>query len=300
MSALFFRRLSKPEYFLRPGQLFRRLARGRSAAVPTSAIVDLPWGFPLEIAPRETIGAGIWRLGVHELAVSEVLWRLIDSGEKVVDVGANCGYFTSLMAARTGRGGVVWAFEPQPEMRRQLTRNTERWRDQVAEGQIVLQSFGLSDDDGHAQLRLPSNFDVNTGTAYIGNPTVSPSEGTSIPIETRRLDSVFGVGEAPAVLKIDVEGHEARVLAGAGDLLIRGGMRDIVFEEHRAYPAESMQLVERCGYSLYRIERGMLGPRLVPPNTSPEDRSWEAPNYLATRDLERARARLRKAGWMCL
>ena len=300
----FIRRIAKPEYFLRPGQILRRLARRRSGCIPALALVDLPWGFPFEIFPRETIGGGIWRLGVHELAVSEVLWRLIDPGESVADVGANSGYFTSLMAARTGARGVVWAFEPHPEMRKRLVRNIGLWRELIGENKIVVFPFALSDASGNADLCLPASFDVNTGTAFIRNPSDSlskPLPGNDvIRIETRRMDGLLAALEVPTVVKIDVEGHEAQVLAGAGELLSRGRARDIVFEEHRAFPAESMRLLERRGYSLFKIRRGILRPLLLSPDAPPENRAWEAPNYLATFDPERAHARLRKVGWMCL
>lgn len=300
----FIRRILKPEYFLRPRQILRRLVRGRFAVIPPAAIVELPWEFRLEVAPGETIGGGIWRLGVHELVVSEVLWRLIDPGESVADVGANSGYFTSLMASRAGVGGLVWAFEPHPEMRLRLMRNIGLWRQLIADGQIALLPFALSDVNGHADLCLPPRFETNTGTAYIRNLSVPLPEpmpqSAAIRVETRRLDALFTAENAPVVIKIDVEGHELQVLAGAGDLLSRGGVRDIVFEEHRAYPAASMRLLEQRGYSLYSLKRGILRPLLKRPDEVREERAWEAPNYLATLDPDRVHVRMRKAGWTCL
>jgi FkbM family methyltransferase len=300
MSGPFLRRLSKPEYFFRPRQFLRRLSRGRSAAVPGSAIVDLPWGFPLEIAPRETIGGGIWRLGVHELVVSEVLWRLIDAGETVADVGANSGYFTSLMAARAGAGATIWTFEPHPEMRARLVRQLELWRGLIADRQIKLLPYGLSDANGRATLSLPPSFETNTGTAYIADASAPSPGGAGFDIDVRRLDSLMSAGEAPSVMKIDVEGHEAQVLAGAGELLSRGRVRDIVFEEHRRYPADSFRLLEQRGYSLYSLGRGFLRPLLCRPDAPREAGLWEAPNYVATLDPDRVRKRFRKACWSCL
>ncbi len=47
--------------------------------------------------------------------MSEVLARLIDPGDTVVDAGANVGYMTVLAAAAAGPTGRVVAFEPHPE-----------------------------------------------------------------------------------------------------------------------------------------------------------------------------------------
>ena len=49
-----------------------------------------------------------------DLISCEAIWRLLDEGELALDVGANIGYMTSLMAARLGKNGRVIAFEPHP------------------------------------------------------------------------------------------------------------------------------------------------------------------------------------------
>lgn len=292
----FLRRVVKPEYLLRPAQLLRRLARGPGAVAPETALVDLPWGLPFEVSPAETIGRGLWRSGVHELAVSEVLWRLVDPGEVVVDVGANTGYFSALMGCRVGRDGLVMAFEPHPAMRERLQGNIVRWQPCVTVGKIEVYPVALSDVRGHAMLCLPARFEENTGTAYLGG---DGAEG--IPVETCRLEEFFPEGMSlPSVVKVDVEGHEASVLSGAGMLLAGAGVRDVVFEEHRAYPAESARLLESRGYEVFRIERGLWGPRLSDPRSAHDETGWEAPNFLATRDPVRARGRLGMRGWACL
>ncbi len=290
------RRIAKPEYLLRPGQLLRRLARGPSAGAPDAAVVDLPWGLPFEVSPAETIGRGIWHLGVHELAVSEVLWRLVDPGEVVVDVGANTGYFSALMGWRAGKGGLVMAFEPHPAMRERLEGNIARWKRGAMVGPIEVYPVALSDTCGCANLCMPDRFEENTGTAYLGG-----AGSAGIEVETRRLEDFFPQGaRRPSVVKVDVEGHEASVLSGAGALLAGAGVRDVVFEEHRAYPAESARLLESRGYEVFRIERGLWGPRLSDPREACDENGWEAPNFLATRDPDRARNRLGVRGWACL
>jgi FkbM family methyltransferase len=259
-------------------------------------VVDLPWGLPFEVSPAETIGRGIWRLGVHELAVSEVLWRLVEPGEVVVDAGANTGYFSALMGWRVGRDGLVKAFEPHPAMRERLEGNIARWKQGVMVGRIEVYPVALSDAHDYAKLCMPDQFDENTGTAYLGG-----AGAAGIEVETRRLEEYFPQGaRPPSVVKVDVEGHEAGVLSGAGALLAAAGVRDVVFEEHRAYPAESARLLESRGYEVFRIDRGLWGPRLSDPRMTDTAAGWEAPNFLATLDPVRARGRLGKRGWACL
>ena len=59
----------------------------------------------MRVRPRETVGHIMWHLGVLDLAASEVCWRLLDPGETAVDVGANIGVMTGLLARRAGPTG---------------------------------------------------------------------------------------------------------------------------------------------------------------------------------------------------
>src|SRR5579872_6967542 len=98
------RLLNKPHYIYRPGQAIIRLGRLLGGAKPAGAWEEavLPWGLPIRYHPAEQIGNSIWRLGLYDLCVSETLWRLLDAGETALDVGANFGHMTSVMAVRVG------------------------------------------------------------------------------------------------------------------------------------------------------------------------------------------------------
>ena len=117
---------SKPEYLLRPAQIVRRLVRSLSGHGAMEKVV-LPWGLSIRVSPNEVIGASIWKSGLFELGVSECLWRLLDAGETALDVGANIGYMTCLLARRAGVGGKVIALEPHPQIFTELDDNVAGW-----------------------------------------------------------------------------------------------------------------------------------------------------------------------------
>ena len=75
------------------------------------------------VDPTRAIGRSIVTTGLFDLAVSELLARLIDPGDIVVDAGANVGYMTVLAATAAGRSGRVLAFEPHPELFAVLCQN---------------------------------------------------------------------------------------------------------------------------------------------------------------------------------
>src|SRR5260221_9258636 len=110
------RLLIAPHYWHNPRQVLVRLRRALRPARPGPETVVLPWGVSIRISKDEFIGRSIWATGVHDLAVSEAIWRTLRPGDTAVDAGANIGYMTGLMALRTGPRGRVLAFEPHPAL----------------------------------------------------------------------------------------------------------------------------------------------------------------------------------------
>ncbi len=289
----------KPEYLFRPGQLLRRLAR--RGARPEFAEITTPWGLPMRVRPREAIGHSLWHLGVLDLPVTEVIWRLAEPGETLVDVGANIGYVTGLMATRAGTRGEVWAFEPCPEIHEELAAHVTRWRTSGRSlANLHLHAVALSDHAGTACLFQPSEFATNRGTASLeaGPANAAPALGVSVALNA--YDAVIPGKTRVDVLKIDVEGHELSVFKGASRALGEGRVRDIVFEEHRGYPSATSSFLESFGYTIWRIDRAFLGPLLLPPDSAAPNSDWLPPNFLASRHPDRARRLCSPRGWRVL
>ncbi|MFL5344231.1 MAG: FkbM family methyltransferase, partial [Hyalangium sp.] len=164
--------VNRPYYVYRPAQVLRR-ARLALAPYPSSATVELPWGLDLTVDPREALGAIVLRNAVYEIAVSEAIYRLSDPGELAIDVGANIGYMTSILAARTGPSGTVIACEPHPALFDLLSRNVERWTASSSPlPPINTLQLALSDRSGKGQLSVPPEFAVNRGTAALADDQV--------------------------------------------------------------------------------------------------------------------------------
>jgi FkbM family methyltransferase len=294
-------RLNKPEYLFRPRQLLRRLRAIGVRDLAEERRFLLPWGLPLLVDPRDTIGRAVWHLGLYDLLVSETLWRLISPGEQVLDVGANIGHMASVMAARTGPSGQVFAFEPHPVLHARLQRNLALWGGALPGQHLEARAVALGDENGPGYLHIPVGFHENAGTASLVEPTEAATPGAPglVSVNVRTLDSELPSPLAPTVMKIDVEGGEAAVFRGATRLL-SGSLRDIVFEDHGTFPTPAMRLLLDAGYTLFRLHKALLGPELVPPQTSVGTGAWEAPSLLATRQPERARTLLAPRGWRCL
>jgi FkbM family methyltransferase len=289
--------LLKPYFWLRPSQILRRLVCALPAS-PGPRLVRLPWGLVVECNSTEMLGRALVRTGVFELATTEALVRLVDPGELALDVGANIGYMTSLLARASGAGGRVIAYEPNPDVYQQLVRNVRRWPD-AALAKVEVREAALSDRSGTAPLTIPEG---NSEWSAIGDqPTARAptSEHVTVPVQTVTLDGELQ-SEAVGVLKLDVEDHEAAALRGALTLLKNKRIRDILFEDHDSYPSETTKALEAHGYVIFDIVPRALGVAMVAPNSAAPYASWDAPMRLATLDPVRAHSRLGRRGWMSL
>jgi FkbM family methyltransferase len=284
----------KPWYIYRPRQILLRVARGlRESRGPRP--VALPWGLSLSVDPSQLIGKSIWRTGVFELLVSEALFRLVEPGDVVVDVGANIGYMSSILGLAAGPRGHLHAFEPSPPVFARLEGNVAGFRRHPGFAAVTLHAEGLGEQAGRAELHLPHDIGSNDGAAQVARA------GTAghVPITIRRLDDVLAETRV-GVLKLDVEGFEDSVLRGAASLLKSNTIRDIVYEDHVGPASATAELLRGFGYAMFRLEGRLTGLRLVPASAPERGPRWESPCYLATRRPEEAADLCNTRGWRAL
>lgn len=280
-------RVIRPEYIWRPAQAWRRIAFRPSRQV---AALPLAWGCTIEACSAETIGSSIAKQGVYDLPLTEAIVRLTDAGDIAVDAGANIGYMSLVLARAAGPSGRVLSFEPNPAVLPTLRSNANNWS-ALECAPIHIEPVALSDRDGEGVLGYPEEYATNQGVASLEVPAIN-----GVTVTLRRLDSLT---DSAGIMKIDVEGHEAAVFAGAERLLRHRLIRDILFEEHDPYPALSHRALLRHGYELFRITRSTWRPLLLPPEASARQKDLPS-NYLATTAPARARRRFADWGWRAL
>ena len=302
MAIMNFPGLFKPEYFYQPHRLLNRLLTPQRKAHPGLTEEKLPWGLSIQVHGMEEHGQILAVLGVVDLAVTEVLWRLADRGEMVVDVGANIGYMTAALAAKIGQGGQVWAFEAHPEIFKELQWNVDRWQQILPQTAFHLQQVAVSDQTGTLTLGIPQDFDRNRGLAFVINSgkqssVIASPAISQVQVPSTMLDDCLPTSPGIGVLKLDVEGHELNVLRGAKHLLHNRRIRDCVFEQHDPYPSAVTDELEAAGYQVFRIHRQFWRPSLLPPDSPIQPVKWLPTSFLATLDPDRALDRCQRLGW---
>ncbi|UAB78656.1 FkbM family methyltransferase [Erythrobacter sp. SCSIO 43205] len=141
--------------------------------------------------------------GYWEMAHTEVMARLVKKGMKAVDLGANLGYFTLIMAERVGASGAVHAFEPNPHIAK-LLRDTVEINSFAR--RTVVHEIALSNANGEIDFFIDPSRPMNA--------TVHPRPGhEEVKVPTARFDEIADLEDCDFV-KIDVEGAEEAVWAG--------------------------------------------------------------------------------------
>ena len=153
------------------------------------------------VASRLSVG------GVYEPMTTRIMKEIIKPGMDVIDIGANIGYFTLLMAKLTGNHGKVYAFEPEDNNFTSLVSNIGL----NGFKNIVPYRFALSDESGEAKLYI-SEYESGE------HSMVSQDDKSySIDIKTFKLD--YAIKGKIDLIKCDTEGNEMKVLLGAYETL---------------------------------------------------------------------------------
>lgn len=160
---------------------------------------------------------GCW-MGTYELSKQQAMMSLLNPGDCFLDVGANAGFFTLLAARLVGPTGQVIAFEPAPQNLQKLQKHLSLNQFE----NVTVIDAAVCDHDGRAAFQTGA-ADECGGLATFG----------TLQVETVSLDQLWKAGRfrPPQLIKIDVEGAEARVLRGA-EALIRATKPVILLAGH--------------------------------------------------------------------
>jgi FkbM family methyltransferase len=142
----------------------------------------------------------------------------IGTGMHVVDVGANIGYYTVLLASLVGPTGRVIACEPDPG-------NAALLRRSVAENQfthVQIVEAAVSDAEGRATLHQDSAWH---GVHSLARDNCVNPGGGHVEVATVSLDSLRRDAADVDFVKIDAQGAEAAIVRGARRLLGQAHLR---------------------------------------------------------------------------
>lgn len=217
------------------------------------AMTRLTDGHHMFVDPHDrTVGSHLIAHGYWERWIHSVVFALVSPGDRVVEVGANLGYYTIAMAVKAGATGRVTSFEGNPRMCRLMRRTIEfnGYGDRVE-----ILNKAATDVAG------PITFSISRTNSGGGHTAPHPGwvspDMEQIEVEGVRLDDVI---EGPIdFLRMDAEGSEPLILRGAERLLANPNLTvvmewDVFQMAGRASVPDLVAWLAGQGFRFWRIE----------------------------------------------
>jgi FkbM family methyltransferase len=205
-------RLGIPRELLREGRFLvaRRLAPTVEVRWPSGRYVVST--ADMDVSRRTFVSGpyGLERL----LAAAELIERETGrgvTGREVLEIGANIGTTTVPLVTVLGAAH-VHAFEPAPRNLELLERNIAG---NDLSSRVTVHAAALSDHVGSLELTVPERYWGSSRVVATGGPQTHTTR--CVTIDSLLTDATINQATL-ALVWIDVEGHEAAVLAGATQL----------------------------------------------------------------------------------
>lgn len=222
-----------------PNTLLGALLRAPLRLIPKTTVLRVRSG--LNEGMRWIVGSsihGCW-LGHYEIEKQTAVRRVVKSGMKVFDIGANAGFYTLAFSRLVGATGHVWAFEPLPENIRNLRRHIAL----NALQNVTVVEAAVSEKSGAAGfLPAPSNA--------MGRL----SDHGEITVRTVSIDETCQGTGMPDLIKLDVEGAESAVLEGARQTLSRHRPIILLATHGREQERRCVEILRAFGYEFSYLD----------------------------------------------
>jgi FkbM family methyltransferase len=273
-------------------QQLRTLARFARAeilnrALGRSFLFRHDFGITLIVDRHLHSSRGHYFFGIHEFDEELFLIHFLQANELFIDVGANLGVFSILIARATG--AQVMAFEPSPNsasvMKAQIALNQLEDRIQVVEA-------CAGDCCSEAVIQNSVRMD---NSVILGNSVTSPD---SVTVPMVMIDDIVQP-TVSCVMKIDVEGFEKQALAGALKLLSDSALRALIIETREIctrFGENATDIAEMIvSHGFHPTRYDPLARMLTPADSDDGSSAHEDANTIYIRDFNEARQRLSAA-----
>ncbi len=200
--------------------------------------------------------------GLWEPDITQVFLNTLEDGMKVIEIGANIGYFTLLASSSVGNKGKVFAFEANPSTFKILHNNLDI---NGLLGKVELVNKAVYDKSTKLKFNSLSNHQGGSSIASFSTETLNYFNDTctTIDIDAVSLDDYFK-DEFPLIdfMKIDAEGSEPFIFRGMRNLLKKQKKINIICEFNQPLikgvgedPADFLEYIKESGFEIRKISR---------------------------------------------
>lgn len=177
--------------------------------------------------------------------------QLVKQGDKVIDIGANLGYYTCPLADLVGEEGRVYAVEPVPVIFSVLKRNVGKRRN------VELLNYALGEECRTIEMANDSVASAGyfgTGRNFVSEGELS-KDAVRFTAQMQRGSELFGAMEQIDFIKCDIEGYERVVLPELRPL-IEKFHPTVLVETDGESRQQMIKMFTELGYSAYMLVGG--------------------------------------------
>jgi FkbM family methyltransferase len=228
---------------------------------PVETLVDYDDGLLFHCNTRSFLEWYIFFYGAFRPEVSKLINRMLRPGQVAIDIGANVGMHSVIMANRVGKTGRVVVFEPDPHpmgrLRQNMALNGIDWVTTVEaaiSARSEVRKFFLHDDS------IGNFANASLVAANVGKDT------PAVEMQVFGLDEWLEENPLPRVdlIKLLAQGEEFNALQGMRELIARDRPKIFFLYEPSYWHRQDLELMDAVkffkgfGYTVHAIE---FGPR---------------------------------------
>ncbi|MBB6463580.1 FkbM family methyltransferase [Flammeovirga kamogawensis] len=181
--------------------------------------------------------------------------KIINKGDVCIDIGANLGYYSSILSDSVGAIGKVHAVEPIKPIFEVLKTSTKRRKN------IIYHNFALGDKNDKIKIyntSLAQSSFLKSGSNFISEKEIkSDTLNISFDAEIRNGHEVFSDLKKVDFIKCDVEGYEDVVLKNLRGIINK--FKPILLVESYGETREKVyKILKELDYAIFFAENNKL------------------------------------------
>jgi FkbM family methyltransferase len=189
----------------------------------------------------------------YEPELSKVCLSYLNPDRDAMDIGANVGFYTVLLA-KTLKDRKVLSVEPAPNAVARLKKNIEL---NGVQNKVIYFDGVVSDHLGEAEIKVVIGREEFSSMGEMIHPSVAESKYEKIKVSATTVDELVKENNLdPGFIKIDVEGMEHKVLNGMHEVLknkrpvVMTELTDPLLKKNGSSSKEVIRFFESYGYEV--------------------------------------------------
>ena len=192
--------------------------------------------------------------GNYEKDLTEAIAQYINIEKDAIDVGANIGFYSILLANKIGKAQRVLSIEPSESIVKRLRHNIHL---NNLSDKVIVYEGGAADNAGMKQLNLIEGREEYSSMGRLCHPSTHGSHVKSCQVATNSIDALVNDNNLRVgFMKIDVEGYEYQVIEGSKNTLkehrpiILSELCDPLLRENGSSSKEVIAKIRSYGYTI--------------------------------------------------